>query len=151
MYTAFNMTELATPIVSEANPAKIGTCGKVRDGIDARVVDEYDIEGAARITGELVLRCDRPWEISVGYYRNPKATAKAWRNGWFHTGDAFRRDEQGHFFFIDRIKDAIRRRGENISSFEVESEAAAHPAVRKPLQYRSPANTAKTRSCSSYP
>ncbi|HKS53791.1 MAG TPA: hypothetical protein VJS12_00830, partial [Steroidobacteraceae bacterium] len=54
-----------------------------------------------------------------------------WRNGWFHTGDAFRRDADGNFFFVDRMKDAIRRRGENISSFEVESEACAHPDVRE--------------------
>ena len=67
---------------------------------------------------------------ALGYYANPEATARAWRNGWFHTGDAFRRDEAGNFFFVDRLKDAIRRRGENISSFEVEKEIAAHPDVR---------------------
>ena len=55
---------------------------------------------------------------------------RAWRNGWFHTGDAFRRDEGGNFFFVDRMKDAIRRRGENISSFEVEKEIVAHEDVR---------------------
>jgi crotonobetaine/carnitine-CoA ligase len=69
--------------------------------------------------------------MTKGYYQNPQATAEAWRNGWFHTGDAFYRDEEGYFFFVDRIKDAIRRRGENISSFEVESEATAHPRVRE--------------------
>ena len=53
------------------------------------------------------------------------------RNGWFHTGDAFRRDESGRYFFVDRIKDVIRRRGENISSFELEAEITAHPAVRE--------------------
>jgi len=131
MYTAFNMTELAVPIVSEANPPVLGTCGRPRDGVEARVVDEHDIEVADGQTGELILRTDRPWEISPGYFRNPEATAEAWRNGWFHTGDAFRRDEAGNFYFIDRIKDAIRRRGENISSFEVESEATAHAAVRE--------------------
>ncbi len=67
--------------------------------------------------------------MSQGYYKNPQATAAAWRNGWFHTGDAFRRDADGNFFFVDRIKDAIRRRGENISSFEVEAEVLCHPAV----------------------
>lgn len=64
------------------------------------------------------------------YHNNPEATARAWRNGWFHTGDAMRRDENGNYFFVDRIKDAIRRRGENISSFEVEKEILAHPAIR---------------------
>ena len=69
--------------------------------------------------------------MNHGYHRNPEATARAWRNGWFHTGDAFRVDKNGNYFFVDRIKDAIRRRGENISSFEVESEVCAHPAVRE--------------------
>ena len=77
------------------------------------------------------MRTDRPWAMNSGYHKNPEATARAWRNGWFHTGDAFRRDEDGNFFFVDRMKDAIRRRGENISSFEVEAEIVAHPAVRE--------------------
>ena len=131
MYTAFNMTEIATPIVSTANPPALGTCGRLRAGIEARVVNEFDVEVANGATGELILRTDRPWEISRGYYKNPQATADAWRNGWFHTGDAFRRDAAGNFFFVDRIKDTIRRRGENISSFEIESEATAHPGVRE--------------------
>jgi crotonobetaine/carnitine-CoA ligase len=69
--------------------------------------------------------------MSHGYAGNPEATAAAWRNGWFHTGDGFKRDEEGNFYFVDRLKDAIRRRGENISSFEVESEVLAHPSVRE--------------------
>ena len=68
--------------------------------------------------------------MNHGYYGNPEATARAWRNGWFHTGDAFRLDADGNYFFVDRMKDAIRRRGENISSFEVETEVGAHPAVQ---------------------
>ena len=131
MHTAFNMTELATPIRSQANPPLLGTCGRVRPGVECRVVDQNDIEVAPGTVGELVVRTSRPWEITQGYYKNPQATVRAWRNGWFHTGDAFRRDEQGNFFFVDRMKDAIRRRGENISSFEVESEACAHPDVRE--------------------
>ena len=61
----------------------------------------------------------------------PEQTAAAWRNGWFHTGDAFRRDEDGWFYFVDRLRDTIRRRGENISSFEVETLVVEHPAVRE--------------------
>jgi len=129
MHTAFNMTETAVPIRSSANPEVLGTCGRPRPGIEARVVDTHDIEVPHGQVGELILRASRPWEITPGYYRNPQATAEAWRNGWFHTGDAFRRDADGNFFFVDRIKDAIRRRGENISSFEVEAEALCHPAV----------------------
>jgi crotonobetaine/carnitine-CoA ligase len=69
--------------------------------------------------------------MSHGYQKMPEATARAWRNGWFHTGDAFRRDAEGNYFFVDRMKDAIRRRGENISSFEVEAEVLAYPDVRE--------------------
>ena len=78
-----------------------------------------------------MVRADEPWTMNHGYNANPEATARAWRNGWFHTGDAFRRDQAGNFFFVDRMKDAIRRRGENISSFEVEAEIRAHPKVRE--------------------
>ena len=110
---------------------RAGTCGKVRPGIDARVVDENDCEVPPGVTGELILRADRPWAMNHGYYKNPEATAAAWRNGWFHTGDGFRYDEDGYFYFVDRIKDAIRRRGENISSFEVEAEVHGSPDVQE--------------------
>ncbi len=131
MHTAFNMTEVATPIRSPPDPPRLGSCGQARPGVEARVVDANDLEVAPGVVGELVLRTSRPWEITAGYFRDPEATARAWRNGWFHTGDAFRRDGDGWFFFVDRLKDAIRRRGENISSFEVESEVGSHPAVRE--------------------
>lgn len=131
VFTIFNMTEISSPIVSEANPVKLGTCGKVREGVDVRLVDGNDCEVPVGNVGEMIVRTDRPWAMNSGYYKNPEATAQAWRNGWFHTGDAFRRDDEGSFYFVDRVKDAIRRRGENISSFEVESQVMAHPSVRE--------------------
>jgi carnitine-CoA ligase len=131
IYTVFNMTEISCPILSERNPDIAKTCGRVRAGFEARVVDEHDLEVPHGTVGELMVRADEPWTMNHGYNANPEATARAWRNGWFHTGDAFRRDEAGNFFFVDRIKDAIRRRGENISSFEVEAEIVAHPKVRE--------------------
>ena len=131
VYTIFNMTEVATPVFSEPNPTQLGTCGRARDGVEVRLVDENDCEVAPGEVGEMMVRMDRPWAMNHGYYKNPEATVKAWRNGWFHTGDAFRRDAEGNLYFVDRMKDAIRRRGENISSFEVESEVAANPAVRE--------------------
>ena len=127
--TTFNMTEVSSPLMSDLHPNTPGLCGKVRPGIEARVVDENDCEVAPGQTGELILRSDRPWAMNHGYYKNPEATADAWRNGWFHTGDGFRYDEDGNFFFVDRIKDAIRRRGENISSFEVENEVLPTPIL----------------------
>jgi crotonobetaine/carnitine-CoA ligase len=66
-----------------------------------------------------------------GYYNNPKATVEAMRNGWFHTGDSFRKDENGVYFFVDRLKDVIRRRGENISSFALEAEVLFHDSVKE--------------------
>lgn len=129
--TVFNMTEVSCPLISEVNPTAVGSCGRPRPGVVARVVDENDCEVAVGEVGELIVRTDRPWAMNHGYHRNPEATAKAWRNGWFHTGDGFRLDAEGNFFFVDRMKDAIRRRGENISSFEVEAEVCAHPAIRE--------------------
>ncbi len=131
VYTVFNMTEVSCPLVSEANPTAVGSCGKARPGVEARLVDEHDLEVPVGEVGEMMLRADQPWAMSHGYNAMPEATAHAWRNGWFHTGDAFRQDAGGNFYFVDRVKDAIRRRGENISSFEVEAEALAHPAVRE--------------------
>ena len=131
VYTIFNMTEISSPIVSTPNPVVRGTCGRPRPGVEVRLVDENDCEVATGQVGEMLVRTERPWAMNSGYHRNPEATAKAWRNGWFHTGDAFRVDDEGNFYFVDRMKDAIRRRGENISSFEVEADVASHRAVRE--------------------
>ncbi len=129
--TLFNMTEISCPIISEMDPTVLHSAGKVRPGIECRVVDENDCEVPVGQTGELIVRSDCPWTMNKGYYKNPEATARAWQNGWFHTGDGFRADEQGNLYFVDRMKDAIRRRGENISSYEVEAEVLAHPDVNE--------------------
>ena len=131
VYTIFNMTEISTPIISEPNPTRVGYCGRPRAGFELRVVDENDIELPRGQVGELILRSHQPWTLNHGYYKNAQATAEAWRNGWFHTGDGFRQDADGNFFFVDRIKDAIRRRGENISSAEVEAQVNEHAAVQE--------------------
>lgn len=131
VFSVFNMTESSVPLVTELNPTTLGACGKLRAGVQGRLVDENDCEVAPGAVGELILRTDRPWAMTHGYHNDPAATARAWRNGWFHTGDAFRVDEEGNYFFMDRVKDSIRRRGENISSFEVEAEVLAYPAVRE--------------------
>lgn len=140
VYTIFNMTEISSPIVSEPNPVRRGTCGKKRDGVDVRLVDNNDCEVALGEVGEMIVRTDRPWGMNSGYYKNPEATAEAWRNGWFHTGDCFRQDEAGYYYFVDRMKDAMRRRGENISSFEVEAEVVAYPSVREAAAYAVPSD-----------
>ena len=131
VWTLFNMTELNVPIVSDPDPLIIGTCGRQRPGNELRIVDAHDREVPDGTVGEMIIRSDAPWALNSGYFKSPEATVLAWRNGWFHTGDAFRRDADGNFFFVDRMKDAIRRRGENISSFEVEVEILAHPKIRE--------------------
>lgn len=110
--------------------SKLGSCGRARRGICARIVDDDDFELPPGERGELVLRHDMPWAQSQGYYKMPEVTAKAWRNSWFHTGDSGYVDAQGYFWFLDRAKDAIRRRGENISAYEVEKVLLSHPAVQ---------------------
>ena len=131
VWTLFNMTEINVPIVSAPDPKVVGTCGRQRPGVELRIVDESDCEVPHGTIGELIIRSDAPWALNSGYFNNDEATVQAWRNGWFHTGDAFRCDDEGNFFFVDRMKDAIRRRGENISSFEVEVEILAHPQIRE--------------------
>jgi crotonobetaine/carnitine-CoA ligase len=127
--TGFNMTELSAPLVSELNSSVFGVCGKPRSGVECRLVDEHDIEVPDGTPGELIVRSDLPWVFNVGYDGLPEATARAWRNGWFHTGDILRKDADGNYFFVDRLKDSIRRRGENVSSLEVEAAVRTHPAV----------------------
>lgn len=128
--TWFNMTEVSVPLHSNGfTLANATSAGRPRRGVTARIVDEFDEPLPPGRTGELVVRADRPWDFCLGYWKNPAKTVESWRNLWFHTGDVFRNDEGGNYYFVDRLKDAIRRRGENISSFEVEREIDSHPAV----------------------
>jgi carnitine-CoA ligase len=133
IYTAYGMTEVPVPIVSELNPDNEKSAGRAADPVhyELRLVDEHDILVPPNTGGELVARHTLPWTINSGYKNMPEATASAWRNGWFHTGDQFTQDEEGNFYFLDRLKDVIRRRGENISSFEVEAEVLSHPLVKE--------------------
>lgn len=129
-FAAFGMTEASCIMLSARNSNVEGSCGRARPGIAVRLVDEWDIEVPEGAIGEIVLRADLPWTLNAGYHREPEATVRAWRNGWFHTGDLASRDSGGNYMFHDRSKDCIRRRGENISSQEVEREALAFPAVQ---------------------
>jgi carnitine-CoA ligase len=126
----YGSTETNAPIVAE-DPAESrgGYMGTVRPGFHARVVDENDQTVPDGTAGELVLRHDEPFAFADGYWAMPEQTVKAWRNLWFHTGDRVVRDPDGWFRFVDRAKDAIRRRGENISSWEVEQAVLEHAAV----------------------
>ena len=128
----WGMTEVNNPCWCPLDePLRTGTCGKLnREWADVRVVDpESDVEVPVGQVGELVVRPRRPWTMMQGYLGMPDRTLQAWRNLWFHTGDAGYVDAEGWFHFVDRLGDRIRRRAENISSYEIESAAALHPAV----------------------
>ena len=125
----YGSTETNFVIGEDAGGQRPGTMGRVRPGFDARVVDELDNEVADGTPGELVLRAQQPFAFANGYFGMDAKTVESWRNLWFHTGDRVVRDADGYFRFIDRLKDAIRRRGENISSYEVEQVLLSHPAI----------------------
>jgi carnitine-CoA ligase len=108
---------------------KPGLMGPVSEGFAARVVDDRDNEVVDGVAGELIVRADEPFAFATGYFGAPERTVEAWRNLWFRTGDRVVREADGYFRFVDRLKDAIRRRGENISSFEVEQVLLGHPAI----------------------
>ena len=132
--TCYASTEANVPIVGTFEAEDPRCSGKAAQGYDLRIVDENDDDVEAGVagellTGELLIRPPEPWMTMVGYHADPEATAKAIRNLWLHSGDAFRRSDDGNLYFVDRIKDAIRRRGENISSFEVEREVVTYPDV----------------------
>jgi crotonobetaine/carnitine-CoA ligase len=132
--TGFGMTEIGGPIWGgDIDASNLESCGRLNDsdprGYELRLVDEHDREVGSGEVGELIVRTAVPWSLNAGYFRDPEATASAWRNGWFHTGDAMRQDPDGNYYFVDRFKDCIRRKGENISSFEVEAYALEVPGV----------------------
>ncbi|HKI92789.1 MAG TPA: AMP-binding protein, partial [Gaiellaceae bacterium] len=125
---AWGATEANAAIGAACGEAPPGTMGHALDGFEARVVDQDGIELPDGVPGELVLRSTLPFAFSSGYFGMPEATVEAWRDLWLHTGDrVVRRD--GVYAFVDRLKDAIRRRGENISAWEVEQVLLAHASV----------------------
>lgn len=133
LYQIYAMTEIPAVTRTELNPKNWRSCGKLLDpdNYEIRIVDENDQELPMGVAGEAMVRHNRPWSLNSGYKGMPEATADSWRNGWFHTGDVLYRDAEGFYYYVDRTKDALRRRGENVSSAEVEGEIMAHPAVQQ--------------------
>ncbi|XVQ06407.1 AMP-binding protein [Spirillospora sp. CA-255316] len=128
--TAYATTEVGVPLARGATwVVPELSCGQMLPGVEGRIADEHDVELPPNTPGELLVRRSAPWENTVGYYGDPDATRSLMRNGWLHTGDIMSVDTEGNYFFHDRGKDYLRRRGENVSSFEVEREALAHPAI----------------------
>lgn len=144
VWTVYGQTEACCPIYGDGSPPNGDACGRiVSDQFELRIVDENDFEVPDGETGELVVRTRDPWVLMAGYWKNPEATAAAWRNQWLHTGDLLKRDADGWYYFVDRKKDALRRRGENISSIEVENEINAHPDVVESAVFPVPADDAE--------
>jgi crotonobetaine/carnitine-CoA ligase len=140
LYSTYAMSELPNPLRTPMNPTNAKACGRLLPGWEVRLVDDNDREVAPGVLGEVVARHAKPWVITPGYLGMPEATAEAWRNGWFHSGDGLVRDEDGDYYFVDRIKDSLRRRGENISSMEVEADITAHPDVQEAAAVRVPSD-----------
>ena len=129
IYETFGMTEglIIPPKLYE--PRRPGCCGKPVGDYEVRIVDDDDLSLGPRETGEIVMRPLKPYTMMSGYYKMPDATLEAFRNLWFHTGDLGYFDEDGFLYYVGRKKDAIRRRGENISAFEIETAINQHPSV----------------------
>lgn len=130
-WAIYNMTEISTPLHAGPDIVAENVAGTPRPWYELRIVDENDMERPHGEIGELVVRSHRPWALLKGYHNNPDATMKALRNGWFHTGDIFRIDEDGRYIFVDRLKDVIRRRGENISSLMLETEILLDSRIKE--------------------
>lgn len=125
----YGSTETNLVFSNVTGPYTPGTMGRPVPEFDVRIVDDGNDEVADGHPGQLLVRARTPHSVASGYFRDPEATAASWRDGWFHTGDRIVRRADGSHEFLDRIKDAIRRRGENVSSWEVEQALLSHDDV----------------------
>lgn len=128
----FGMTEINMVAFSDpAEPIEAGCAGHVvSEHFELVIADpETDQPLPLGVVGEILVRPRTPFCFNVGYFKMPEKSVEAWRNLWFHTGDAGRIDDHGRLHFVDRLKDRIRRRGENISSYEVEQVLNSHPSI----------------------
>ena len=118
----------SVPYGTDAPP---GSAGRRNGDYEVMLADDEGLEVGPDAPGEILFRPRRPDIMFGGYWRQPEKTAEAWRDLWMHTGDLARFDSGGYLFFVERKKDYLRRRGENISSWEVEQTVLEHPAVRE--------------------
>jgi carnitine-CoA ligase len=126
---AYGMTENGMVLYSPPDAPRHGSCGKPIAMADVVVANDDDEPVEPGVVGQILTRPRRPFTMMLGYHRMPEQTLASFRNLWFHTGDAAYADADGYVYFVDRVKDAIRRRGENISSFEVEQIVNSFPGV----------------------
>lgn len=138
---AYGSTECGCPTIHSMDEPVTDrrSIGKLKSDLyEIAIVDDQDNEVATGEIGEIVIRSKEPWIMMMGYWHRPEATTEAWRNLWFHSGDAGFKDEEGNFYFVDRQKDCIRRRGENVSSSEVEGIVSQHPGILECAVYPVP-------------
>jgi acyl-CoA synthetase (AMP-forming)/AMP-acid ligase II len=130
IHEGYGMTELGGWTAANSRAAyKFGSCGKPRPDIELKVVDEEGVEVAPGAKGELVGRPRSPGVIISGYWGEPEKFVEATKNLWFHSGDQGSIDEDGFVYFHGRIKELIRRGGENVSPVEVETRLLTMPGV----------------------
>lgn len=124
----YTLTESPSALMNRPGEVKPGSMGKPMPGLQVKIFNEEDKEVLPGVAGEIVIRGPA---VMKEYFKNPEATEEAFRNGWLHTGDSGRMDEEGYFYFVDRVKDIVRRSGENISSRDVEEALNSHPKIRE--------------------
>jgi crotonobetaine/carnitine-CoA ligase len=125
----YGLTEIKVVLFNPIRNRRVGSMGLPSKSSIVEIHDDQGLPASAGEVGEIVYRPRFPHIMFAGYHRNPDATLETTRDLWWHTGDLGYSDEEGYFYFVDRKKDALRRRGENISSQEVEAVLVAHPAV----------------------
>ena len=126
----YGLTETATYCMGNPpDDIRVGTIGRPVSWADVRIHRSDGSEADVGEPGEIVIRAKKPKILFKGYYKREDATAESMTGGWFHSGDRGVRRDDGYLIFVDRLKDSIRRRGENISSYEVERVMNSHPAV----------------------
>jgi len=135
LYEVYGMTEIGTATAGHFGHNTPGSVGRPFDHLEIQIHDQRDEPLPPDTPGELVVRPRSPHAIFQGYWRRPEETLESFRNLWFHTGDLGKLTPNGEVVFLDRVKDSMRRRGENISSFEVERSINAHPAVLETAAY----------------
>jgi len=126
---AYGMTEGVLLTCNVLSDRRHGSVGRATPAVELAIVNELDEPLPPGEEGEIVIRPRHPNVFMQGYWNRPAATAEAWRNLWFHTGDLGRIDEEGFVYYLGRGKDSIRRRGENVSAWEVEQALSLHPEV----------------------
>ncbi len=130
MMEVYSMTELGVLICSERTfDRRLGSCGRPHGWAEILIVDEDDNPVPANTTGQLLLRPKVPNTYMMEYINKPKETLAAWKNLWYHSGDLGYLDDDDYVYFVGREAHWIRRRGENVSAFEVEKAITAHEAV----------------------